>query len=122
MDALSLALQWRRQRAARLDAQKQVDILEEAEKATKTALIARLSKLANKSVSNGERVIQLVTSDEPQVDDWPKLYKHIQKTGEFEFLHRRLNNTAVKERWEQKLKVPGVSPFPVETLSDTKAK
>ena len=84
--------------------------------------MANLRKSANKSVSNGDRLFQWVEKDEPAIDNWPELYKHIQKTGEFELLQRRLNTGSVKERWEIGKKVPGVTSIPVESLSDTKAK
>ena len=54
--------------------------------------------------------------------DWPLLYAHIQKTGEFELLERRLGKGAAQERIDQGIKIPGVTLFPVETISDTKAK
>lgn len=119
---LELALQWRGARAARLEAQKKVDLLEVDEKALKAKVIALLSKQKNKAVSNGKRLFQLKTTEEPSIQDWPTLYKHIQKTGAFELLYKRVNNAAVKERWEIGEKVPGVGSIPVETLSDTEVK
>lgn len=124
LSALSLALQWREARAARLAAQKQVDLLEVQEKAIKKQVMERLGKAANKAISNGDRLFQIVTKDEPTIsaENWPKLYAHIQKTGEFELIERRLSKAAVKERAELGEKVPGVEWYPVDTLSDTKAK
>lgn len=120
--ALDLALQWRKARAERLAQQRLVDKMEEVEKNLKKQVVEALSKAKNKAVSNGDRLFQLITKDEPEVEDWPTLYKHIQKTGEFELLFRRINTAAVKERWELSQKVPGVGHIPVETLSDTQAK
>lgn len=121
MGTLDLALQWREKRAERLALAKQVEALEEVEKALKQKLIENLRKAKNKAVSNGERLFQLVVKDEPTIEDWPAFYKHIQKTGEFELLERRVNRGSVKERWQVGKKVPGVGSIPVETLSDTKA-
>jgi hypothetical protein len=120
--ALQLALQWREARAARLAAQKQVDLLEVNEKALKKQVMERLEKAKNKAVSNGDRLFQLVTKDEPVADDWPKIYAHIKETGEFELIERRLSKAAVKERAELGEKVPGVAWFPVTNLSDTASK
>ena len=120
--ALQLALQWREARAARLAAQKQVDLLEVNEKALKKQVMERLAKAANKAISNGERLFQIVTKDEPIADDWPKIYAHIKETGEFDLIERRLSKAAVKERQLLGEKVPGVGFYPVETLSDTQAK
>ena len=118
---LKLALSWRAIRAKRLKLQKAVTALENQEKALKMQVMDALRKSKNKAVSNGERLFQLETSDEPTVEDWTKLQAHIQKTGEFDLLYRRVNNAAVKERWEVKARVPGVGKIPVDTLSDTKA-
>lgn len=120
--ALTLALQWRKMRAARLELQKQVEQMQAAESAVKKQVLERLANAKNKAVSNGERLFQLVVKDEPLAENWPKLYEHIKKTGEFDLLERRLSKAAVKERAELGEKVPGVAWFPVETLSDTAAK
>lgn len=122
MGTLDLALQWRTKRAERLALAKEVDKLEKDEKALKAKVMEALAKAKNKSVSNGERLFQLVTKPEPTVEDWPTLQKHIQKTGEFDLIERRVNRAAVKERWELNRKVPGVGSIPVDTLSDTQAK
>jgi len=122
ISALDLALSWRKARAERLAAQKLVDKLQEAENQLKKQVMERLEKAKNKAVSNGDRLFQLVTKDEPTAEDWPQIYAHIQKTGEFELIERRLSKLAVKERAELGEKVPGVAWFPVTQLSDTQAK
>lgn len=119
---LELALQWRNARIKRLAAQKEVDALEVVEKDLKQKVLDSLRKNPSKAVSNGDRLFQLVPGTEPSPEDWGKIWKHIQKTGEFELVQRRLNNTAIKERWELGVKIPGVGSIPTETLSDTKAK
>ena len=119
---ITTALNWRKLRIARLELAKQVAEMEAREKALKALLIESLKKSTNKSCSDGKRLFQLVTKDEPTVEDWGKTYAHIQKTGDFDLLHKRLNGAAVKERWEAKQKVPGVGSIPVDTLSDTAAK
>jgi hypothetical protein len=122
--ALELALDWRKARAERLAADKISEGLKEIETELKTKLMERLRKAANKSVSNGDRLIQLVTKDEPvvQKENWPLVWAHIKKTQDLDLLERRINKTAVKERWEDGKVIPGVSKLPVETISDTAAK
>lgn len=119
---LALCLEWRTKRAERLALQKKVDEIEVQEKTLKEKILVQLRKSASKAVSNGDRLFQLVPNLEPKAEDWPKVYAYIQETGEFDLLQRRLNNAAVKERWELKVKIPGVVSIPTETLSDTKAK
>ena len=122
MSNLSIALQWRAKRAERLAMDKVAEALKKEETELKKKLMESFKKSVNKSVSNGERLFQFKVTQEPAIADLAKLYKHILKTGEFEFLQRRLNTTAVKERWENNVKVPGVGSIPHEDVSDTQAK
>lgn len=120
--SLDLALAWRNLRAHRLELQKQVDEVQKQEGELKGKLMDKLRKSKSKSVSNGVRLFQLVTTMEPTVQDWDKLWGHVKKTGHFDLLYKRVNPAAVKERWEHKQLVPGVKAFPVEQISDTEAK
>ena len=120
--ALSLAQQYFKAKGHRLQADKVAAELKETETDLKTQLMNTLHSQGLNSVGDKQRVYAIVTSDEPQVEDWARLYQHVQNTGEFELLFRRINPAAVKERWELKKAVPGVGKFPVEKLSVTKAK
>ena len=120
--ALAIAQEYNNLRAARLALSRQVDTMEVEEKAKKKLLMDMLVALKINSVGDTERVYAIITQDEPTVEDMGKLYKHIQKTGEFDLLYKRVNNAAVKERWELGKAVPGVGKFPVQTLSVTQAK
>jgi hypothetical protein len=42
------------------------------------------------------------------VTNWDELYAHIQATGEFDLLQKRVTITAARERWEMGKIVPGV--------------
>lgn len=66
--------------------------------------------------------VQVTESRVPTVaaEDWPKFYAHIKKTGAFELLNRAVNREAVRERWEAKKEVPGVSVFIAKRVSCTK--
>ena len=118
---LKTALEWREARANRLAKQKEVDELEKNEKKLKQQVIDALKKTKNKAVSDGVRLFQYEEKDAPVVTDWTAFYEHVKSTGEFELLYRRMNEASVKERWENKVEVPGVGKIPVPTLSDTKA-
>jgi hypothetical protein len=56
----------------------------------------------------------------PQVQDWPTLHKYILRTKDFSLLQRRLSESAIKERWDDSKKVPGVEPFNAVKVSVTK--
>lgn len=64
--------------------------------------------------------VMLFPQTKPVPENWDKLYKHIEKTGEFELLQRRLSEKAIKERWENKKVVPGVGKFDFIAVSVTK--
>lgn len=119
----TLARAYDKAREIRLKKAKEVEALAETEKAHKEALMSalRARKGETGAVVDGY-LYALVTKQEPSVEDWVKLYNFIKKTDGFDLLHRRVNNAAVKVRWEQNVKVPGVAAFPVESLSVTKSK
>lgn len=120
--ALNLAHAYDAMRERRLDLQHEVDALEEEEKQLKKQLMDMIESLSTTALSDGKKIYALVTKDEPTASSWPELWAHIQKTGDFDLLYRRINTTAVKERWEVGQTIPGVGKFPVTTLSITKAK
>lgn len=66
--------------------------------------------------------VQVSESPVPVVDDWEKFYAHISKTKSFDLLNRAVNRNAVRERWDAKKKVPGVSVFHAKKVSCTKLK
>lgn len=55
-------------------------------------------------------------------ESWPIFYKYIQRKGEFDLLNKALNQKAISARWEVKKEIPGVVPYPVKSVSLTKAK
>lgn len=120
-EAAELALSYRAQRQARLDLQHQVDEMEVAEKQTKAAFVAALKELEIGGVTAAGRQIGFEEENEPMVENWPDLYAHIQKTGEFDLLNKALNAKAVKARWEAGEGVPGVGWFPADKFFDRKS-
>jgi hypothetical protein len=47
-------------------------------------------------------------TDEPVVGDWGALYAYIKTTGAWELLHKRISQTAIRERWQEGTDVPGI--------------
>jgi hypothetical protein len=105
---------------ARLAQQKIVDELKARESLLENHLIDNLPKSEATGVAGKVARASVITKIIPTVNDWDELYKHIKKTGNFELLQRRLSETAVKERWEEKKVVPGVGTFNKITISVTK--
>lgn len=107
-------------REKRLLLQKEAAALSDRETAIKEHLIAVLPKSDATGASGRVARAQVVTSVVPQVEDWEALYKHVRRTGSFELLQRRLADNAIKERWDDGKKVPGVGTFSLVKVSVTK--
>lgn len=107
-------------RAKKSEAKKVVDEIEAQEKAVKDFLIENLPKSSQTGAVGKLAKAQVVTKQEPQVENWDALYAHISKTKSWDLLQRRLSTGAIKERWENKKQVPGVGVFPVVSVSVTK--
>lgn len=124
MTITALVHSYQTARSERLALDKVAAAQKAIENGHKTALIEALRNLEGNRQSGvvvNDQVVQLVVKSVPQVADWPTLYKHVQATGEFDLLYKRLNNAAVNQRWEDGAIVPGTQPFPVEELSIRKA-
>jgi len=101
-------------------AQAVVDAIEANEGVVREHIIQTLPKSETTGVAGKFARVTVVPKVICQVTDWKKLYAHIKKTGSFDFLQRRVSEAAVKERWDQRKKVPGVGSMSVPTLSVTK--
>lgn len=104
-------------RQHRLRLQKEVDAVEEDEKKLKQQILDTFRDTQSTAIGGKLVEISVVEKVEPTVEDYDALYKHVQATGEFDLLYRRVNAAAVKERWQLHEKVPGVVGFPVQSLS-----
>lgn len=99
---------------------RQHGVLEEEFKALKEHLIQTLPKDDARGVLGRSAKAIVVVKDVPSVKDWDALYKHVLKTKDFSLMQRRLADGAVRERWDDGKKVPGVEPFKAVTVSVTK--
>lgn len=108
-------------RAERLEAQKVVDEIKEREDALKEHIINNLPK-GDTGASGSHHHVSVYTDAVPRAEDWDKVWAYIKKTGNFDLLQRRLNDAAVKERWDDGKKLPGIVPFNVVKVSLTKKK
>lgn len=107
-------------RAFRLQEERRIRELKETETSLKDKLMEKLRTEQLTAAGGTTHQVKIVSKDEPQVEDWEALQKHIQKTGQFELLQKRIGVTAIRERWDDAVEVPGVIHFPTESLSLTK--
>lgn len=96
------------------------DLLLPSVKTTEEHFIQTLAVGESSGVQGMKSRVQITDSVIPVVKDWPKLYAHIKKTGEFELLNRAPNRVAIVERWDAKKEVPGVDKFRAKKVSCTK--
>lgn len=121
------------QRAKRLAIEKTAEEMKNIEGALKDRLIAELPKGEASGIAGKVCRVSVVTKDVPRVEDWGKYYAAIvadyqahvrkkdgQQDGAFSLLQRSIGVAAVRERWENKVQVPGVGKFTVVDLSVSK--
>jgi len=106
-------------RAERLAADKVAEGLKAKETILKEHLINNVPK--DSAGAMGKLYTATITTKtKPRVADWPLLWAHIKKTGEFDLMQRRLSDTAVMDRINDKRKLPGVETFTYVDVSLTK--
>ncbi len=103
----------------RLAAEKKAGEMRAEEQRLMDYIIKNMPKSDTGAAGRKARV-SVITKTVPTVENWDALYAHIKKTGSFELLHKRLTDTAVKERWEAGKTVPGVGTFQRTDVSLTK--
>lgn len=108
-------------KAEKAELTKKMNKLDENYRAVKEYVIQTLPKSAAKGVSGKNFRATIKTKEVPSPKDWDKIYKHITRTKSFDLLQRRLSSTAVKDRWEDGKKIPGIESFTITDVSVTKA-
>lgn len=107
-------------RATRLEAEKAIKTM----KADELSLRITIKQLLDAASLEGGRGQQasasIINSTEPTAKDWPAIYAYIQENDAFDMLQRRLSATAVKDRWESGIVIPGIEKFDTWDLSLTK--
>jgi hypothetical protein len=107
-------------REVRLAMEKEVNEWKAFEAKIQDSILTDLSVSENTGAAGLRYRAQVVTKREPTVEDWFALQKHIATTGEFDLMQKRLATTAIKDRWEADVEVPGVGAINVKSLSVTK--
>lgn len=107
-------------RQKRLEMQKEVDKIAAEEAALKEHIINTLPKSEASGVAGKLARVTVITKVVPQVKDWDAFYKYVKKTGEFDLMQRRINDGAIKERWEAGKEIPGVEHFNTVSVSINK--
>lgn len=107
-------------REQRYKLQKQVDAIEAKESELRDYIINNLPKSRAEGVTGRIAHVEIKRKNVPQAKDWGKIWKYIFKTKDDSLLQKRLNESAINERWEKNKVVPGVEAFMAISLSITK--
>lgn len=100
--------------------QRQIDALDEERRRVEVVLNAELTGVQATGIRGKVAKVTVLISQVPVVEKWDALYAHIQKTGNFEFLQRRVSAPAIREIWDDGEEVPGVAAISLQKLSVTK--
>jgi hypothetical protein len=95
---------------------KQVDFLEQHEKAIDQALMAKLDEEGTTKASGRTGTVSISESVVPTVRDWESFYDYIKANNYFHLLERRPSATGCRELFERAGAIPGVEPFTKRSL------
>lgn len=109
-------------RAERLALEAQADAVKAREARVREYLEAELAAQGLTAVVGATARAGLTTTWIGHVQDWDVFADHVFATRDLSLLQRRLNDAALRERWEAGEAVPGVEPFLVTKISLTKAR
>ncbi len=112
--------EYHRVREIRLAMDKIVEGVKARETEIQEHLIGNLSKSDDTGVAGLKYRAQVTTKAMPKVNDWPKFFAYVAKTGDFDMLQKRLADKAVMERLDDNVALPGVETMRVPSLSITK--
>lgn len=109
-------------RAERLRVQKESEEIKKRETELYNCIMSTLNESTDTGAMGKVYGVQRIEKDQVQVKDWDQVWAHIQKTGNFDLLQKRINEKAARERFEEDDAVPGAEVVKVPTLSFTKVK
>ncbi len=109
--------QYIKARDQRLELDRQSEDIKKYEEGLKKTIIAKMREERLEVAGERGGFVKLSEKVEPDPQDWTALWKHIQETGHFELLHKRVTAEAVRERWLVGEEVPGIGRKIVYNLS-----
>jgi hypothetical protein len=108
-------------RETRYKIQRELKVMEEQEKWMRNFIIESLQKTKGTTGIAGKLAkVLLVDKEKIIAEDWAAVDAYVIKNKATDLYQRRLSDEAVKERWERKEKIPGISKLHVQDLSVSK--
>lgn len=107
-------------RADRLELSKKVDALKTQEAQLRAKIIAQLRDVDLASGSGQIATGSITTSKEARMLDWNEFWQWAVEHDARDVIQKRVSITAIRERWEAGVEVPGLEAVEVADLSLTK--
>lgn len=111
---------WREARDLRLAADKKAADLKKTEEALKSWIISVFIKQSQEGVVFNGRCIGLTEGEVPTVSDRVAFKQYIFENDALELLQFRTSNSAIMERLNAGIKIPGIEMQPTYSLYDRK--
>ena len=109
-------------RSKRLEADKKAATLKAEENRLKGILITHMEGNDLSSVGGQSCVVNRLTKQRAIACDWNEIHKFIIENDAFDLLQRRLKDSAIKERLDDGVDVPGVSLMDYSHITYSKAR
>ena len=107
-------------RADRLELSKKIDVLKTQEAQLRAKIIAQLRDVDLASGSGQIATGSITTSKEARMLDWNEFWQWAVEHDARDVIQKRVSITAIRERWEAGVEVPGLEAVEVADLSLTK--
>lgn len=88
----------------------------------KDLMEAMASAGTTKAASNAGHSCKMEQKSYPAINDWTLFYDYVTKTNSFDLLHKRLSNTAFRDRWAAGEEIPGTSSSNIWEVAITKSR
>ena len=88
----------------------------------KDLMEAMASAGTTRAASNAGHSCKVEQKPYPAVQDWATFYKYVSETNSYDLLHKRLSNTAFRDRWAAGEEIPGTSFSQIWEVSITKSR
>lgn len=108
-------------RADRLALNSKVKELQDVEAALSSHILAKLDDAGLDAARGKAATFSRKIETKAVVEDWEAFYRFAVRRKDFSLLYKQASITALKERWDEGKKIPGVAPITVTGYSLTKA-
>ena len=88
----------------------------------KDLMEAMASAGTTKAASNAGHSCKMEQKVYPAIKDWTAFYDYVTRTNSFDLLHKRLSNTAFRDRWAAGEEIPGTSSSSIWEVAITKSR